>query len=246
MPSWKGVALMRRTIVLGVTGAAVIAGLVQAGALAAPRHSATSTGPAVTIRIEGARKTLVPPALVKPGSGSITRGGAPKGKCPRQSVQGALNRATHGQWRGTWSKQFGEYFISSILGEKPAHHNFWEIFVNYKAATKGACDLKLRRHEQILFADTNGKRHPSALTVIGRRKASGGGTSFRLLLTGFRANGTGKPLAGVTINGGGIHSAPTNGKGQVEVTDNHPGPLLLRAAPKGYIRSETEVFLPSG
>ncbi|HEY1521584.1 MAG TPA: DUF4430 domain-containing protein [Solirubrobacteraceae bacterium] len=237
---------MRRTIVLVLTGAAVVAGLVQGGALAAPRHATAASGPAVTIRIEGARKTLVPPNLVEPGSGWITRSGAPKGKCPRRSVQGALNRATHGQWKGTWSRQFNEYFITSILGEKPPRHNFWEIFVNYKAASKGACDLKLRRGEQILFADTNGKRHPSALNVVGKSTRSASGTTFRLLLTGFNAHGTGKPLAGVRINGGGIHSAPTNSHGQVEVTDNRPGPLLLRASPTGYIRSETEVFLPSG
>ena len=236
---------MRRTIVVVLTGAAVVAGLVQGGALAASRH-ARATGPAVTIRIEGAKKTLVPPNLVKPGSGWITRNGAPKGKCPRQSVQGVLNRATHGQWRGKWSKQFNEYFITSILGEKPSGHNFWEIFVNYKAATKGACDLKLSRHEQIVFADTNGKRQPSALSVLGRTSTSGGGASFRLLVSGFRANGTGKPLAGITIVGKGVHSATTNAHGQAVITDDQPGPLLLRVAPSGYIRSEAEVFGPTG
>ena len=236
---------MRRTIVLVLTGAAVVAGLVQGGALAAPRHDAGTSSPSVSIRIEGSKRTLVPTNLVQIGSGWITRYGAPKGKCPRHSVQGALIRATHGQWKGTWNKQFGEYFISSILGEKPSGHNFWEIFVNYKAASKGACDLKLTRGEQILFADTNGKRHPSALNVIGRSERSASGVTFKLLVTGFNAHGTGKPLAGVQVNGGGIHSAPTNAHGQVDVTDNHPGPLLLRAAPKGYIRSETEVFLPS-
>ena len=237
---------MRRTIVLVLTGTAVAtAALVQGGALAAPHHGATTAGPSVSIRIEGSRRTLVPSNQVRPGSGWITRFGAPRGKCPRQSVQGALNRTTSGQWKGTWNRQYEEYFITSILKEKPSGHNFWEIFVNNKAATKGACDLKLQRGEQILFADTNGKRHPSALKVTGRYSGGSGGTSFAVRLVGYNARGKAKPLPGVQITGRGIQPGTTNAQGEAKITDNHPGALLLRAAPKGYIRSETEVFLSS-
>lgn len=235
---------MRRTIVLVLTGAAVVAGLVQGGALAAPRQRASTSHRNILIRIEGAKRTLAPRALVHPGTGWITRGAARKGECPRQSVQGALNAATHGQWTGKWNAQFKEYFITSILGEKPSGHKFWEIFVNNKAATKGACDLKLQRSgtEQILFADTNGKLHPSAMGVI-RSTKSGSGTTFLIELVGYNAAGKAKPLAGVPITGG-SQPATTNAKGQAQVTEDHSGPLLLRSAPKGYIRSEVEVFAP--
>jgi hypothetical protein len=237
---------MRRTIVFVLAGAAVVGGLVQGGALAARAHGARTGGVSVSIRIEGSKRTLVPSNLVRPGSGWITRYGAPRGKCPRQSVQGALNRTTNGQWKGRWYGQYKEYFITSILGEKPSGHNYWEIFVNNRAASQGACDLKLQRGEEILFADTNGKRYPSALKVIHRYvNQSSGGVTFLVKLIGYNAHGTSKPLAGVSITGHGIQSATTNAHGQAKVADDHPGALLLRAAPKGYIRSETEVFAPS-
>lgn len=235
---------MRRTIVLVLTGTAVVAA-VQGGALAAPRHSASTSSPSATIRIEGSKKTLLLSKQVRPGSGWITKYGAPKGKCSGSSVQGALDRATHGQWTGSWNTQFNEYFVTSILGEKPpSSHDFWEIFINNKAATKGACDLKVQGAEQILFADTDGKQTPSALAVIGQYvNKSTGADKLLVRLIGYTAHGTTKPLAGVQITGNGIHPATTNAHGEAQVTDHHTGTLILRAAPKGYIRSETTVHV---
>jgi hypothetical protein len=217
-----------RTVLALALAAAVPAGV----ALASPRAGS----PPVSIRIEGLHKTLILPKQVRTGSGWITKYGAPKGKCPARSVQGALDVATHGHWKGTWSTQYNEYFVTSILGEKPSGHDFWEIFVNNKAANKGACDLKPQRGEELLFADTDGKHNPSALDVIGR---SADGSSFLVKLVGYNAQGRSKPLAGVRITGNGIHSATTNAHGRAEITDHHSGRLVLRASPSGYIRSET-------
>lgn len=226
---------MRRTIVLVLTGTVVVAAaLVHGGALAA------TSSPPVAIRVEGSKKTLVLPVRVRTRSGWITRYGAPKGKCSASSAQGALSMATRGHWKGTWYSQYNEYLITSILGEKPAGHDFWEIFVNNKAASVGACDIKLQHGDQLVFADTDGKHYPSALNVISETVDR---TSFLVQLTGYNAHGKSKPLASVLITGNGIHSVKTNAKGQAEVTDHHAGQLVLRASPAGYIRSETAVHV---
>jgi Domain of unknown function (DUF4430) len=230
---------MRRTIVLVLTGTAVgAAALAQEGALAAKQRTATS-GPAVTIRIEGLRKTLVLPKQVRTRSGSITKYGAPNGKCPARSAQGALDVATHGHWKGTWSSQFSEYFITSILGENPSGHDFWEIFVNNKAASKGACDLKLKAGEQILFADTDGSHNASALHAPASHAV---GSPFTVRLLGYSKTGS-KPLTGVRITGNGISPVKTNGHGVAKVTSRHRGNLVLRASPQGYIRTEAVVHV---
>jgi hypothetical protein len=242
-PSRKGVALLKRTIVLALTGMAAMAA-VAGGALAAAGAQAGTSGPAAGIRIEGAGKTLLLSTRARGRSGSITRYGAPKGRCPGDSIQGALDVATHGNWKGTWYSSYNEYLVTSIYGEKPSGSNFWELFVDNKAASKGACDVKLTAGQQILFADTDGKHYPSALDVVAEGVGgSSSGTTFLVKLLGYNAHGKAKPLAGVRITGNGVHSAKTNAHGKATVTDNHTGRLVLRAAPKGYLRSEAVVHV---
>jgi hypothetical protein len=236
---------MRRTIVLVLTGTVVVtAALAQTGAIAAPSRKATHTAfrsEPVTIRIEGVKKTLLLPTRVdRLRLGSITRGGAPEGKCPRRSVQGVLDKATHGHWQGTWSSQYNEYFITSILGEKPpGQHDFWEIFVNDKPAAEGACDLKIRSGERVLFADTDGSHYPAVLEAPHSGKS---GTSFTVKLLGA-GKGNAKVLAGVKVSGNGIKSTKTNSHGVARITDDHSGRLVLRASPGGYIRTEAVVHV---
>jgi len=225
---------MRRTTVLVLAGTAVVA----AGASAVAEAGGASHGPIVTVRIEGAKKTLQRSIPIKTGTGWITKYGAPKGKCPARSAQGALDVVTHGRWKGTWSTQFNEYFVTSILGEKPAGHDFWEIFVNNTAASKGGCDLKLQRGEQLLFADTSGKDQPSALTAP---RSATVGTAFAVRLVGYSSKGKARPLSGVSITGNGIRGAKTNSHGVARVSARRKGKPVLRAAPKGYIRSEAVV-----
>jgi hypothetical protein len=224
---------MRRSIVLVLTGTVVVAAaLVQSGALAAPPRQ-----PA-TIRVEGAKRTLVLPKDVQPRSGSITKYGAPKGKCPRRSVQGALDVATHGHWKGTWYSQYNEYLVTSILGEKPAGHNFWELFVNDQAASKGACDVQLRSGERILFADTDGKHYPARLKAPGCIAPR---SKFKVKVAGYAASGKSTPLAGVKISSNRNQSATTNRNGVASLRAGSRGRLVLRASPRGYIRTEAVI-----
>ena len=75
--------------------------------------------------------------------GWITKGGTPRGKCPGHTAAGALDVATHGRWTGKYYASVGGIFITSILGVKPKGSDFWELVVNGKVSSKGACGVNL-------------------------------------------------------------------------------------------------------
>ena len=131
------------------------AGLAAAIALvAAPIASAAAT-PTVTVSVVGKTKTLLAAKTVHTKSGSITKGGVAPGKCPATSAQGALNVATHGNWNGSWYASYREYFITGILGDNETSKKYyWGLYVNGKIASKGACDIKLKSGEKLLFKVT--------------------------------------------------------------------------------------------
>jgi hypothetical protein len=226
---------MHRRLTFALGGATLALALTPAAALAA-----ASKHPSVTIRIEGAKKTLLLPTTVKVPSGFITRYGAPPKKCPADSLQGALQVATHGKWAGQWFSSLNEYFVTSILGEKPKGSNFWELFVNNKGASLGACDIKARPGQQILFADETGAANPSGLSAPHSAVA---GKSFTVKLVGYNAKGRSTPLAGVTVTGNGITPVKTDSHGDATITDAHSGVLVLRANPKKYVRTEAVVHI---
>jgi hypothetical protein len=210
-----------------LTACAATAALVVPGAIAA------STSPPVTVRVEGLKHTLLAPKIVTaPATGSITKGGTPKGKCLMDSAAGALDVATHHRWGGSYSPSFGTEVVS-ILGEKHAFTSkyFWEIFVNNVAATKGACAIRLRHGEQLLFAavlDT-ATVHPTALTAPSHATK---GVPFQVKVVWFNGKGRSRPLAGALVDG-----VKTNGLGTARITDTHRGTLVLQGTKKGYIRT---------
>jgi len=225
------VALLNSKKLVALCGAILLLCLLPA----APAFAAR--GPAVTVRVEGLSKTLELPTLVRPGSGSITRYGAPKGSCPAKSAVGALDAATHHRWKGTWTKSFGDYEITSVLGETHSFtsKNFWEVFVNNVAALSGACQIKLHAGEQLLFAAVPVSRIEYPLGLSAAHNVVGG-KSFRVKVARFNGAGKAKPLAGARVTGPGI-SAITNKQGIATVTAHQHGTLVLHAAHKGYVRA---------
>jgi len=211
----------------------------RAGARAARAGSA----PTVSVRIEGPRRTLLQARMVRPGSGYITRYGAPRGVCPEDSVQGALNAATRGRWGGSYSAQYQEYFITSILGvQESGKQVYWEILTDNVPAQAGACQLRLHRGEQILFApvpasgpyvEPIGLRAPARATV---------GRAFSVRVVAYDARGRAHPLAGVSVIAG-SERATSNAQGLVRLTATRAGRLTIRAQRRGYIRDEATVLV---
>jgi len=117
--------------------------------------AALAAAPAVTVQVQGKSKTLLAATTVEVPAGSITKGGAPAGKCPDDSAQGALDVATHSRWSGKWYASYKEYLITSILGtSETGKKYYWGLYVNGKPASKGACDVKLKAGDKILFKVT--------------------------------------------------------------------------------------------
>jgi hypothetical protein len=133
---------------LVLAGSLVLAfAAVAPGALGA--HAAKA-GVQVTVTVKTLSKTLVNKVVSTEG-GWITKGGAPTGKCPGSSAAGALDAATHGKWTAKYYPSLKDVFIKSIEGVKPPGKDFWSISVNGKPASTGACEIKLRAHEKLLF-----------------------------------------------------------------------------------------------
>ncbi len=133
------------------------AALGMAAVLAVAPVTASAATPKVTVTIQGKTKTLLATETVQTASGWITRGGAPAGKCPAESAQGALNVATHGNWKGTWYSSYHEYFITRILSDtETSKKYYWALYVNGKSSSKGACDVKLKSGDKLLFKVAKG------------------------------------------------------------------------------------------
>jgi Domain of unknown function (DUF4430) len=136
---------MNRKTLAALVGAVVLALAASSAALAA------GSGPAVSVQIKTATKTLLHAAGVHGEKGWITKGKTPRGKCPGSSAAGALDAATHGRWTGKYSASVGGTFVTSILGVKPKSNEFWEFVVNGKPASVGICLVKLKPGQKLLF-----------------------------------------------------------------------------------------------
>jgi hypothetical protein len=215
---------------LALTGATLAFVLApSAGALAA-----NSTK--LTVRVEGSTRTLLPPTIVQTHTGSITQGGAPAGACPATSAAGALDVATHHGWSGTFFSSFNDYEIKTILGDtESGTKSYWGIWVNNAYATTGACEIKLKRGDQLLFAvdSVAHHEHPLGLTAAPRAKA---GRPFNVKVVSYSDAGVAKPLAGAQVSGAGVNGV-TNRHGMLSVSEPHPGTVVLRAHRNGYIRA---------
>src|SRR5947209_15518167 len=117
---------MNRRITLALSGA--ILALAVAGV---PAVAMAAGSPAITIRIEGKKKTLLLPTLAHGHAGFITRFNAPPTGCPAQSAMGAFDTLTSHDWVGSWFASPPDSSVSAILGERYAKSktNFWKTSV---------------------------------------------------------------------------------------------------------------------
>jgi Domain of unknown function (DUF4430) len=192
----------------------------------------------VTVRVEGKARTLLAPTKVRTHSGWITSYGAPRGACPARSGAGALEVATHHRWTGKFSAMLRDYFITRILGDfESGSRQFWDIFVNHRSATTGACGIKLHPGDQLLFAvaSATSPRPTYTIALSGPGQARVGG-SFAVKVVWWGGHGTAKPLAGARVSGAGVRVV-TNRRGIATITVSHVGTLVLQASHAGYVRS---------
>lgn len=220
---------------------AALGGVVAALAVAAPALGAGSgSGSGVTVRVEGVKHTLLPATVAHTESGSITKGGTPKGSCPGNSAAGYFDSATRHSWNGSFSSGLG-IEVTSVLGEThkfSAKGFYWGIWLNNRFASAGLCDLKPKPGDQLLLAPApgTGTTFPVVLNAPATAKA---GKPFTVKASYFKAaKGKATTLQGVKVTDAG---ATTNKHGTATVTITKPGKVTLTATLKGFIRAEATV-----
>jgi hypothetical protein len=164
---------LRRTLL--AAGVPLAAGLTLASTALAS-GSATR----VTVRVEGATRTLLQTRTVTaPRSGWVTKDGTPRGVCPADSAAGALGVATHGRWAGSYYRSLG-IDVTTILGKTLSYSkgSYWEFFVNDRSAAKGICDTRLRTGESLLFADVPARGRAELPVVVRAPKTVTAGRAF--------------------------------------------------------------------
>jgi hypothetical protein len=234
------VALMGATATVATSAAA------PAAATAAARSVvAAQAGPTVTVRIEGASGTLLPTTTVHTQAGFLTNYGAPQGACPASSAAGALQVATRGQWSGSWSSSYKDYFITTILGDtESGSTSYWDILVNHIAASTGACGIQLHGGDRLLFAavSTTAKGYPLAVQLLSKPVVN---RPFRVRVVFYDAKGVPRPLAGATVTAQDksaptrVKSHVTNTRGVATLTESKLGRIELGARDSGYVRAAT-------
>jgi hypothetical protein len=217
--------LTRRT--LGLGSAILVLLSIPAGALAA--------GTTVSVRVEGAKRTLLSTTVVHTHSGSITKDGAPKGSCPATDAIGALQLATHGHWGGKNTSSGIE--LLSIFGETYSFTSphFWGFWLNNKFANFGICAQTLKKGDHLLFAPAPDKGNVFP-TAIRAPKTASSSHPFKIQVVYYNLAGKARPLAKAQVTDGN-HTAITTATGTVTVHAANAGTYRFTATEKGYVRS---------
>jgi len=232
-----------RLLLVLLGGLAALA-LVPATALAAPAN--------VTVRIEGAAQTLVPRTALRTGTEDIVKDANPGHACSGTRAIGALERATGGQWSGTWFDAFG-YSVEQIRGEThvfPAP-DYFALWINNRAATEGVCGAttELQDGDDVLFfvdrcefdPITSGCSNPPVLPLaLKTARTVTPGVPFSVSVVQFAADAKESPTPGATISLGGAPVATTNADGAATVTLSTAGPAVLRATKANRAPSASE------
>lgn len=206
-----------------------------AGRAAAARGHAAQPN-TVTVRVQGVDRTLLAPTAVRIDSGWVTSFGAPAGKCPAASAQGALNAATDGHWFGKWSSEYSEYFVTRILGDlQPGSTDFWALYVNGRLASTGACDTTAHAGDTILFAAVPSKGRTPEVIGISLPARARVGQSVRARVVYYTPKGVRRPLAGARVRIDG-RQLRTNASGRTRaLTVRAPGVSRVVATKRGFI-----------
>jgi hypothetical protein len=221
--------LTRRILALGSATVALL--IAPAGALAA--------GTTVSVRVEGAKRTLLATTVVHTHAGSITKDGAPKGSCPATKAVGAFNLATRGNWAGTYSGGLG-LEVTKILGERHVFSrdgSYWVFWINNKPASFGVCQQPLRKGDRLLFAPAPAKGNVFPMAIRAPHTATTK-RAFAIRIVYYTLAGKPRPLANARVSDG-KHSVLTNATGYVTIHALNAGTYHFTASENGYIRPAT-------
>lgn len=229
--------------------ACLAAGVVVLASASIPAYAA---GPAnVTVRVEGKQQTLVEQVRLTTNTAPVNKSGKEGESCSGTSIAGALEQATSGDWSGTYSKDFGEYFVDTIKGEKHGGDpDYWTIWVNNKALMQGICATELQEGDEVLFfldfcdfdLQTYTCRNEPILPLeLQIPAAAKRGDTVTAKVVRYDAAGKAEPVAGAQVRFAGF-SATTGSDGTVPVEVGVSGQQRMRAEKPGHARSAYETI----
>ena len=228
-------------------------------ALAVPALAHADT---VTVRIEAKSGVLVPRAQFTLPTNAVSPVGAAAGQtCPGNSVVGAVQAATSGNWNGTWTDDSG-WSIDRVMSATalPSDGRKWLVFVNGVLSNDPPC-------QRLLANDTTVTLYPACLTATTNCFTGGllditgpatigpgaplGMQVFETTVTlDAQGNGTSQraPSFGATVTGP-DGSAPTDayyGTGIATIVINEKGPALVYATRQNRVPDRTTVCVTDG
>jgi hypothetical protein len=203
--------------------------------------SAVAAPTEVTVRVEGATKTIFEGTVttdvheVNGGDNSGahkcdgTNGGA--GTVPGPTPTGALDDATKLSgltWQGDYSASFSDFQVNRIGPDAATDKAFWGVGVNGKSLEVGGCQQLVSDGDEVLWAyDLFSKKH--VLRAVASHRVRAG----RLLTVRVVDTQNGRtPVAGATIGG-----KRTNADGVVKLRFRTTGTKRLKATKDDSLRS---------
>jgi hypothetical protein len=209
-----------------------LAGLALAALLALPGAAAGQA--TVNLRAEGATSTVVPRTAVTTTTAPVIKDGS--NSCTGTSAAGALERATAGDWGGTWFGAGLGYGVDRILAETPnPSTSYWTFWLNYRYSDTGVCGAELQAGDDVLlYVDCFSGCTPRTPLRLSRvpAVAAPGSTADVLVETftvvGFPSTTTAVPSAGATVTVG-SQAYTTDANGIARVTFSGSGPVSVRA-----------------
>jgi hypothetical protein len=226
-----------------------LAGLVVALALAAPA-GAVAAPANVAVRVEGTAGTVVPRTAVRTTTAAVNKDGQAGHDCSGTSAAGALDRATGGDWAGTWFDGLG-YAATRIRGQTAdPSREFWALWVNYRFSDVGLCDAELQNTDDVLlFLDCFGagctSPKPLRLSRVPAEAPAGGAATVKVET--FQTSGTfpdptvtqAVPAPAATVRVG-ARTFTTGADGTARISFAGDGPVEVQATKANHVRSAIE------
>lgn len=216
-------------------------------ALSVLASAAGAAGPAtVTVRVEGAGSTVLPPTQVTTTTAPVVKEGH---SCSGLSAAGALELATSGNWSGSWFEP-GGFFVETIEGDSYAGSpsGYWSFWLDNKPSSTGICEAELETGASILFFPECFGECPSPPNPLGIEAPATAevGKPVTVTVTSYaNSNGAPSPANGATVAYEGT-SLTTDANGHAALTFAHAGQAAVRVTATESIRTETTLCVHNG
>ncbi len=216
-------------------------------ALSVLTSAAVAAEPAtVTVRVEGAAGTVLPPTQVTTTAAPVVKEGH---SCAGSSAAGALELATSGNWSGSWFEP-GGFFVETIEGDSYAGSpsGYWSFWLNNKPASTGICEAELQTGASILFFPECFGECPTPPNPLGIESPAVAevGKPVTVTVTSYaNSNGAPSPANGATIAYDGT-TTQTDSGGHATLTFSHAGNTEVKVTAPGSVRTEANVCVHGG